>query len=210
MEGHGWTNASDLKAGDKVRLEDGTAGTVEKAKYVALENSVTVYNFEVEDFHTYYVSEQKVLVHNTCAATAKNTSIKVGAYKDIRKSTGANGQAHHLSQNAAFKDVIPRNEGLSVELKGNAFTEAGSQHYKAHSSLEGFWNDYRKGGSFEGDTPTVGNYNKALYDSLIEAGLSKPDAAFAVRSAYQQQFSKGLRNSSPVPRIPGRMNQRRP
>lgn len=75
VEGHGWTNASDLKVGDKVRLEDGTTGTVEKAKHVALDNPVTVYNFEVEDFHTYYVSEQKVLVHNTCAATAKNTQV---------------------------------------------------------------------------------------------------------------------------------------
>ena len=75
VEGHGWTNASDLKAGDKVRLEDGTAGTVEKAKHAALDTSVTVYNFEVEDFHTYYVSEQKVLVHNTCVATAKNTQV---------------------------------------------------------------------------------------------------------------------------------------
>ena len=75
VEGHGWTNAYDLKVGDKVRLEDGTTGTVEKAKHVALDTPVTVYNFEVEDFHTYYVSEQKVLVHNTCAATAKNTQV---------------------------------------------------------------------------------------------------------------------------------------
>ncbi|MDY5286184.1 MAG: polymorphic toxin-type HINT domain-containing protein [Lentihominibacter sp.] len=75
VEGHGWTNAYDLKAGDKVRLEDGTTGTVEKTKHVALDTPVTVYNFEVEDFHTYYVSEQKVLVHNTCAATAKNTQV---------------------------------------------------------------------------------------------------------------------------------------
>ena len=75
VEGHGWTSAYDLKVGDKVRLEDGTTGTVEKAKHVALDTPVTVYNFEVEDFHTYYVSEQKVLVHNTCAATAKNTQV---------------------------------------------------------------------------------------------------------------------------------------
>ena len=75
VEGHGWTNASDLKAGDKVRLEDGTTGTVEKAKHAALDTQVTVYNFEVEDFHTYYVSEQKVLVHNTCAMTVKNTQV---------------------------------------------------------------------------------------------------------------------------------------
>ena len=75
VEGHGWTNASDLKVGDKVRQEDGTTDIVEKVKHVALDNPVTVYNFEVEDFHTYYVSEQKVLVHNTCAATAKNTQV---------------------------------------------------------------------------------------------------------------------------------------
>ena len=33
-----------------------------------------VYNFEVEDFHTYYVSEQKVLVHNTCPKATKSTA----------------------------------------------------------------------------------------------------------------------------------------
>ena len=54
---------------------DGTAGIVEKTKHAALDTSVTVYNFEVEDFHTYYVSEQKVLVHNTCAMTVKNTQV---------------------------------------------------------------------------------------------------------------------------------------
>ena len=149
-----------------------------------------------------------MLVHNTCAATAKNTSIKVGAYKDIRKSTGANGQAHHLSQNAAFRNSIPSNEGMSIELQGNAFTETGTQHYKAHSSLEKFWNEYRDGGALKGDIPTVGKYNKALYDSLTEAGLSKPDAAFAVRSAYQQQRQYGLMNNSFVPHIPNKINQR--
>ena len=33
-----------------------------------LESPVTVYNFEVEDFHTYYVGESAVLVHNVCGA----------------------------------------------------------------------------------------------------------------------------------------------
>lgn len=31
-----------------------------------LERPVTVYNFEVEDFHTYYVSNSAILVHNAC------------------------------------------------------------------------------------------------------------------------------------------------
>ena len=204
MEGHGWTNAHDLKVGDKVRLEDGTTGTVEKAKHVALDTPVTVYNFEVEDFHTYYVSEQKVLVHNTCA------SIKVAPYKEMKKQTGPNGQAHHLSQNAAFKGIIPKEEGLCIELEGNAITDIGSPHYKAHASLEGFWNNYRPGGALHETTPTIGAYNRAVYDSLLEAGISKPDAAFAVRSAYQQQKEFGLVNNAFVPGIPRRMNQKRP
>ena len=33
-----------------------------------LESPVKVYNFEVEDFHTYYVSESAVLVHNACGS----------------------------------------------------------------------------------------------------------------------------------------------
>ena len=86
VEGHGWTNAYDLKVGDKVRLEDGTTGTVEKAKHVALDTPVTVYNFEVEDFHTYYVSEQKVLVHNTCAATVKNTQVAKASNASAKES----------------------------------------------------------------------------------------------------------------------------
>ena len=38
-----------------------------------LESPVKVYNFEVEDFHTYYVGETEVLVHNMCA---KKSDIK--------------------------------------------------------------------------------------------------------------------------------------
>lgn len=37
---------------------------VEKVKLELLNIPVTVYNFEVEDFHTYYVGENSILVHN--------------------------------------------------------------------------------------------------------------------------------------------------
>ena len=32
-----------------------------------LEEAITVYNFEVADYHTYYVGDEDVLVHNKCA-----------------------------------------------------------------------------------------------------------------------------------------------
>ena len=76
VEGRGWTEASSLKEGDEVRTADGSVAAVEASESIKLSEPVKVYNFEVEDFHTYYVSEQKVLVHNTCAMTAKNSTSK--------------------------------------------------------------------------------------------------------------------------------------
>ena len=32
-----------------------------------MESPIKVYNFEVADFHTYYVGESSILVHNTCS-----------------------------------------------------------------------------------------------------------------------------------------------
>ena len=76
VEGRGWTEASSLKEGDEVRTADGSVAAVEATESIKLSEPVKVYNFEVEDFHTYYVSEQKVLVHNTCAMTAKNSTVE--------------------------------------------------------------------------------------------------------------------------------------
>ena len=39
---------------------------VEAIEHELLESPITVYNFEVEDFHTYHVGSASVLVHNSC------------------------------------------------------------------------------------------------------------------------------------------------
>ena len=62
----GWTGAIHLRAGDILVSSNGEYVVVEKVEHELLESPVKVYNFEVEDFHTYYVSEFGVLVHNMC------------------------------------------------------------------------------------------------------------------------------------------------
>jgi len=44
---------------------------VEQVQHELLESPETTYNFEVEDFHTYYVGDISVLVHNACKAAKK-------------------------------------------------------------------------------------------------------------------------------------------
>ena len=61
----GWTDAIHLKAGDILLTVNGEYVVVEKVQHELLEAPIKVYNFEVEDFHTYYVGDG-VLVHNSC------------------------------------------------------------------------------------------------------------------------------------------------
>ena len=62
-----WIAAKDLQIFDKLLLSDGTYAIIEAIDVESLETAETTYNFEVEDFHTYYVSESNVLVHNLCS-----------------------------------------------------------------------------------------------------------------------------------------------
>ena len=62
----GWTAACKLRAGDILVLNNGKYIIVEKIQHEILEAPITVYNFEVADFHTYYVGKSSILVHNVC------------------------------------------------------------------------------------------------------------------------------------------------
>ena len=71
----GWTSAVDLRAGDILVMLNGEYVVVEQVQHELLESPETTYNFEVEDFHTYYVGEEPVLVHNECTlSNSKNYS----------------------------------------------------------------------------------------------------------------------------------------
>ncbi len=63
----GWTDAVHLRAGDILVLVNGEYVVVEKVQHEILEAPVAVYNFQVEDYHTYYVADAGVLVHNDCS-----------------------------------------------------------------------------------------------------------------------------------------------
>jgi hypothetical protein len=55
-----------MEVGDKVYLYSGEGREIKELKFEYLDSPIKVYNFEVEDWHTYFVSEQDVFVHNSC------------------------------------------------------------------------------------------------------------------------------------------------
>ena len=57
--------------GNKVSLKTGEIGNVDSVEVESFDEPVKVYNFEVEDWHTYFVSDIGVLVHNKCCIGAE-------------------------------------------------------------------------------------------------------------------------------------------
>ncbi len=67
VRGKGWVAADELKIGDRLELQNGADAFIETVRHEKLETPIQVYNFEVEDFHTYYVGSDCILVHNVSA-----------------------------------------------------------------------------------------------------------------------------------------------
>jgi RHS repeat-associated protein len=65
---HAWVEASSLKVGAVVLLENGQEGTLTKSSIRHLSKPETTYNFNVERVHDYFVGNSQILVHNSCMA----------------------------------------------------------------------------------------------------------------------------------------------
>ena len=101
----GWTDAVHLRAGDILVLVNGDYVVVEKIQHEILEAPVAVYNFHVEDYHTYFVASSGVLVHNVCAT---------------QNNPGATGQAHHPISRK-IQSVANENPNLRGQVTRNGW-----------------------------------------------------------------------------------------
>jgi len=64
VDGKGWVLAVNLKVGDKLVQSNGNHLEIDNIEIVHHDEKVKVYNFTVDDFHTYFVSDLGIWVHN--------------------------------------------------------------------------------------------------------------------------------------------------
>jgi hypothetical protein len=133
---------------------------------------------------------------------ALTQQIVAGRYGSLRGTLPLGFQANHLNQNKVYEAIIPKNEGLSVPMRGDILTEPDTPHYNYHRSLEQFWDQYRAGGGLEAGMPTNAEYGEAVQRALIASGLSPAQAADLATQAAAQRVANGLGESELVPRIP--------
>jgi hypothetical protein len=119
------------------------------------------------------------------AAGVPTSPLMTGPYKWLRRNLPPDMQAHHVNQSAVFGDIIPRMEGFSVGVGGNAFTKPGTGHFLIHQYMErSLWDPYREGGSLEFEKPMNAEYGAAEQRSYLFGGFSPEQASeLAARSA---------------------------
>ena len=93
VQGKGWVAAKDLQLNDKLELQNGEDAFVDDVRHEKLLETIQVFNFEVEDFHTYYVGAGCVLVHNLCAQNTSNHGHYEIDYSDGTKYIGKGSKA---------------------------------------------------------------------------------------------------------------------
>ena len=89
VKGKGWVDACDLNPGDIVYTKDWNNATVKSVNLLELNESVEVFNFEVEDCHTYFIGELGVLVHNSCQHQSSSWRTKRSNYWKDQASSGS-------------------------------------------------------------------------------------------------------------------------
>lgn len=114
-----WMTAEHLGAGYRIVNSDGTISIVEGIEYIRYNEGKAIYNLNVEDNHTYFVSEEKVCVHNDCMVTPEGiervlNAIPEGTPKNISWNEFQalmKGNGNTAEKAAAFSRFSERNIG---------------------------------------------------------------------------------------------------
>ena len=109
VDGRGFVKAGELRYSDTLVDSEGNKLHLDKKCKAHLENPVTVYNFAVEDCHTYFVSENGVLVHNMCAVKSIDLSNKsVNHILNRHSFTKFEQEAAHLTDEELAAKLVKR------------------------------------------------------------------------------------------------------
>lgn len=98
--GKGFVPARGLNEGDNLISSNGVQVKIDSLKIEYLEFPETTYNFEVEDFHTYYVSQSKLLAHNKCII-----EMQMSRKDAIRYSKNFLGDKYEVVKKGVYKSA---------------------------------------------------------------------------------------------------------
>lgn len=196
--GKGWVTADELAPGDLLETQTGTTVVLES---VALSDTLSkVYNFEVEEFHTYYLSEFALLTHNSAEACQLSNYSKIVPKRLTARTTGAQStilageitKATGLAKpfNWAAHHIIPYKPSNDVAVKLHAIMK--KHNIDLNSSANGVFlppagnkADVLVIDEFTISTHT-GSHGRTYYEDLLKMIEPVQDDADAVLEAIDE------------------------
>ena len=155
VEETGWVDAGELKSGDRLVMYSGEILEVKEAHVEYLDKPMKVYNFEVEDWHTYFVSEYNVFVHNAgCGDNPVKQNMKNKVPDDQISAPSKRGNAPTSKQ-----------DGKPIEIHHEGQNPEGPFHEMSRT-------DHRGGNNYKNNHP---NYDKPTQVNRNEFNKMKSD-----------------------------------
>ena len=110
-----WVEAGSLRVGDYVVDSNGNCQVVQATQTNDYVCPVTVYNFTVENNHTYYVGESQTLVHNACDKIATERRQGVQHAWQQEKTALKNNQSLYNWTSAEKKQILSAKWGSGLK-----------------------------------------------------------------------------------------------
>ena len=98
--------AKNLKVGNNVLLSNGKNVIITRVETEDLYEPVATYNFDVQDYHTYYVGSEGILVHNACGGELVDEGIGFDTFNELKVHMGPAGEGkewHHIVEHNQMK-----------------------------------------------------------------------------------------------------------
>ncbi|WP_044640091.1 polymorphic toxin-type HINT domain-containing protein [Risungbinella massiliensis] len=172
IKGKGWIQVKDLKSGDQVEDDEGNLLVVWKIEREKKET--TVYNFSVEDYHTFYVSDLKVFTHN-CGGKVE-TFYRAMSEKEYKKLVKNQGRLTKREDGASMlkitKDVDYVMNDLSIRKKQGKKYERVIEFTVAEGTYEKLKRLGRAHNSVYDQFPNMARSGDDLVEFQVERGGS--------------------------------------
>jgi RHS repeat-associated protein len=169
IEGKGWVFADELQVGDKLQKADGSNLTIDKVEFVKLDEPVTVYNFTVADYHTYYVTDIGIWVHNTNCFDAASFEKQISRMNVNEKI----GTIRTTASNIASQRGWAKDSKLTRINGRDVYYDSGSGNYYALDTQHGRFEVVNKRGKHQGEVnfnldPTKAADTKGGHDLIMK------------------------------------------
>ena len=187
VQGRGFINAGSLLVGDKLISVNGEDLFVEKHYIEETDVPVDVYNFQVEDHHTYFVGESAVWVHNDMCQP-QNVPDGMGQYKDKK--------GHHPMAKKAFEGA----EGYDYTQALSISSEKLLKDFDVkHSTITGKQASLYREFAKTGKELTMNEMKNIEIKAMVQSGVPKEYATKTVNSAIKQLKDSGITAPVKIP-----------